>query len=169
MPQTTVDESGVLLSCLSAQRDHVLGILDGLPEDTLRRSVLPSGWTFVGMVRHLAIDVERFWFRTIVAGESVDIDAVEPQPHAWQVPPEMSGGAVLDLYRQEIEHANGIIAARSLDSAPSWWPVERWPDWRFHDVRRVILHVMTETACHAGHLDAARELVDGRTWLVLTD
>jgi len=29
------------------------------------------------------------------------------------------------------------------------------------------LHVITETACHAGHLDAARELIDGRRWLVL--
>jgi hypothetical protein len=31
----------------------------------------------------------------------------------------------------------------------------------------VLLHVVTETACHAGHLDAARELTDGRTWMVL--
>jgi Protein of unknown function (DUF664) len=28
-----------------------------------------------------------------------------------------------------------------------------------------MLHVITETACHAGHLDAARELIDGRQWL----
>jgi hypothetical protein len=32
-----------------------------------------------------------------------------------------------------------------------------------------MLHVITETACHAGHLDAARELIDGRRWLVLTE
>jgi hypothetical protein len=32
----------------------------------------------------------------------------------------------------------------------------------------VLLHVITETACHAGHLDAARELIDGRQWIVLT-
>jgi hypothetical protein len=32
-----------------------------------------------------------------------------------------------------------------------------------------MLHVVTETACHAGHLDAARELIDGRRWLVLTE
>jgi Protein of unknown function (DUF664) len=32
-------------------------------------------------------------------------------------------------------------------------------------VREVILHVITETAVYAGHLDAARELIDGRTWL----
>jgi hypothetical protein len=32
-----------------------------------------------------------------------------------------------------------------------------------------MLHVITETACHAGHLDAVRELIDGRTWMVLTE
>jgi hypothetical protein len=35
-------------------------------------------------------------------------------------------------------------------------------------MRAIALHVITETACHAGHLDAARELLDGRTWLRLT-
>jgi len=35
-------------------------------------------------------------------------------------------------------------------------------------LRKTILHVITETACHAGHLDAVRELIDGRTWLILT-
>jgi hypothetical protein len=35
-------------------------------------------------------------------------------------------------------------------------------------LRQTILHVIAETATHAGHLDAVRELIDGRTWLVLT-
>jgi CO dehydrogenase/acetyl-CoA synthase alpha subunit len=34
--------------------------------------------------------------------------------------------------------------------------------------REITLHVITETACHAGHLDAVRELIDGRQWLVVT-
>jgi hypothetical protein len=36
------------------------------------------------------------------------------------------------------------------------------------DLQDTILHVITETACHAGHLDAVRELIDGRTWVILT-
>jgi uncharacterized protein DUF664 len=36
------------------------------------------------------------------------------------------------------------------------------------DLRQISLHVIAETACHAGHLDAVRELIDGRTWMVLT-
>ena len=47
-----------------------------------------------------------------------------------------------------------------------------WPDffgeWRLANLRAVLLHVIAETACHSGHLDAARELIDGRTWLKLT-
>ena len=53
-------ESTTLLFYLSAQRKHVLGILEGLDEDALRRPVLPSGWTCLGLVQHLALDVERF-------------------------------------------------------------------------------------------------------------
>jgi Protein of unknown function (DUF664) len=36
------------------------------------------------------------------------------------------------------------------------------------DLHAIILHVITETATHAGHLNAVRELIDGRTWLILT-
>ena len=37
----------------------------------------------------------------------------------------------------------------------------------YEDLRDIVLHVITETACHAGHLDAARELLDGRAWRVV--
>ena len=62
-------EVEALLACLDSQREHVLGILDGLDEASLRRPVLPSGWSCLGLVQHLAVDVERFWFRGVVAGE----------------------------------------------------------------------------------------------------
>jgi hypothetical protein len=52
----------------------------------------------------------------------------------------------------------------SLDAPPARWP-DYFTSWRLRDVREIILHVITETAIHAGHLDAARELLDGRTWL----
>ena len=158
-------ESGTLLSSLNDQREHVLGILEGLPTEALRRPVLPSGWTCLGLVQHLAIDVERLWFRRVVAGEPLDDG--EPAD-AWQVAPDVPAEAVLGLYRQEIELANAIIAATPPDAAPAWWPDELFGGWRLHDVREIILHVIAETACHAGHLDAVRELIDGRTWLILT-
>jgi len=99
----TSNESTDLMNYLTGQREHVLGILENLPEEAMRRPVLPTGWTCAGLVQHLALDVERFWFRQVMTGE--------------QVGPDEFGA---------------------------------------------------ETACHAGHLDAARELIDGQTWLILT-
>ena len=166
MPQPELgNETRALLSSLNNQRDHVLGILEGLPEEALRRPVLPSGWTCLGLVRHLALDVERFWFRAVVAGEHMDL---ESGAAAWQVTPDMPAEAVFGLYRRETELANAIIAATPPDAAPAWWPEEIFPGLPPRPARDTILHVITETACHAGHLDAVRELVDRRTWLVLT-
>ena len=77
--------------------------------------------------------------------------------------------AIFGLYRQETDLANDIIAARAPDAEPAWWPAEIFPGLAPRPLRDTVLHVLTETACHAGHLDAVRELIDGRTWLVLTD
>jgi uncharacterized damage-inducible protein DinB len=159
-------EKGPLISSLNNQRAHVLGILEGLSEDALRRPVLPSGWTCLGMVQHLTVADERFWFRGIVAGDPACVNtSEEADKAAWHVPLAVSAGAVFDAYRQEIERANAIITTTALDAAPALWPDEFWPAWKLQDLRAILLHVITETACHAGHLDAARELIDGRKWL----
>jgi uncharacterized damage-inducible protein DinB len=158
-------EHKTLIDYLDGQRKHVLGALDGLGEDALRRPVLPSGWTCLGLVQHLALDVEQFWFRSVVAGEPES----EPIPdNAWQVGPDVPADSVLDLYRRESERANAIIAATPLSAAPAWWP-DFFGSWRLNDLREIVLHVICETACHAGHLDAVRELIDGRQWIVLTE
>jgi uncharacterized damage-inducible protein DinB len=159
-------ESQALLSSLATQRDHVLGILEGLSEEDLQRPILPSQWTCAGLVHHLAIDVERFWFRQVVAGE--EMPAGEEPDNAWQVPAGATATAVLYAYRRETELADAIIAVTSLDSPPAWWPEDLFGRWRLDDLRQILLHVIAETACHAGHLDAARELIDGRQWIVLT-
>jgi Protein of unknown function (DUF664) len=162
-------ETGALVSTLNGQRRHVLGILEGLSDDDLRRPVLPSGWTCVGLVRHLALDVERLWFRTVMAGQPEDADipgqAEEPGTDAWEVGPGVRPQAVLDLYRREIELADAVITVTPIDAPPAWWPEEQFGSWRLADLRATLLHVIAETACHAGHLDAVRELIDGRMWL----
>jgi uncharacterized damage-inducible protein DinB len=160
------DERTVLLASLSEQRDHVLGILEGLSGEDLRRPVLPSGWSCLGLVHHLALDVERFWFRAVVAGDQDVIDTLD-EGDAWQVGPQIAIGEVFALYRQEIEQANGVITTTSLDAPPAWWPAF-FDTFRMHTLREIILHVITETACHAGHADVVRELIDGRRWIVLT-
>jgi hypothetical protein len=118
------------------------------------------------MVQHLTINDERFWFRGIVAGEPAYVTTSDSEYESiWQVAPEVPASDVLDAYRREIELANAVISTTPLDKLLDIWPVEIWPNWRLADFRAVMLHVITETACHAGHLDAAREIIDGRQWM----
>ncbi len=169
--QVPSPETGPLLSTLNAQRRHVLGNLEDLSDADLRRPVLPSGWTCLGLVRHLALDVERFWFRRVMAGQPEDADipgeAEEPGTDPWEVGPGIPAQAVLELYRREIELADAVIAVTPIDAAPAWWPEDQFGSFRLADLRAALLHVIAETACHAGHLDAVRELIDGRMWLDL--
>jgi len=52
--------------------------------------------------------------------------------------------------------------------ATNWWPDFFPPDFHLDNLRQVLLHVIAGTACHTGRLDAARERIDGQTWLILT-
>lgn len=152
-----------LVDWLGGQREHVLGILEGLDAAQLRRAMLPSGWTLAGLVQHLVLDVEHYWFRCIIGGES--LDTLADGDH-WKLADGVDALGVLSLYRDEIARSDAVIAATPLSQAPAqrdpWWG-----DWDVPDLRFVLLHVIAETACHAGHLDAARELLDGRQRLVL--
>jgi uncharacterized damage-inducible protein DinB len=155
-----------LLDSLNAQRGHVLEMIEGLAEEDLRRPVLPSGWTILGLINHLALDDEMFWFRAVMTGDPDAIGALAA--NAWQVGPDVPAASVLERYRREAELADAIITKASLDASPAWWPADQFGSWRLDTNRQVLLHVITETAVHAGHLDAARELIDGRQWVVLT-
>lgn len=169
MPSAQSDEHQALLSALTAQRQHIFAAVEGLDADQLRRRVLPSGWTCLGLVHHLSVDVERLWFQAVIAGDQVAIDEVlGSSGNAWEVSADWRAGAVLETYRRDIEQADAILATRSVDAAPAWWP-EFFGSWRIDTIRGVVLHVITETATHAGHLDAARELIDGQLHLVLTE
>jgi hypothetical protein len=161
------DDVAALKRYLDMQREHVLGAVAGLSDDQLRRRVLPSGWHCLGMIKHLALSDEHYWFRCVMGGEPLDY--FPPGPNAdWQLGEGESAADVLDLYREEIARADAVIAERHLDTPPLQRD-PRWETWGrdFPDLRDVLLHVTTETAVHAGHLDAVRELLDGRLWVVL--
>ncbi|WP_331769681.1 DinB family protein (plasmid) [Embleya sp. NBC_00888] len=161
-------ELTTLLGVLNGKRRHVLGILEGLDEEALRRPVLPSGWTCLGLVHHLALDDEKFWFRAVAAGEQGAIEEILGSGQdAWQAAPEKTAEEIIALYRRECELADAFLAGADPDAAPNWWS-DFFGDWRYDNLREVILHVITETATHAGHLDAVRELIDGRQRLIVT-
>ena len=163
-----VDQRVTLLECLHAQRRHVLGIVEGLTDEDFRRAVLPSGWSPLGILQHLTLDDERFWFQAVVAGNQDVIAGLNEESSAWEVDPGASAQDVLGLYRREIDRSNSIIASTPLNAPPTWWP-DFFGDFRLRDLHEIMLHVIAETACHAGHLDAVREIIDGRQWLVLTE
>jgi uncharacterized damage-inducible protein DinB len=170
MASATSNEHDALLRALNGQREHVFEALEGLDVDDLRRQVLPSRWTCLGLVHHLSLDVERFWFQAVIAGDHAAVeDVLGSSTNAWDVGIEDSAEAILEEYRRNIEHADAIAAACSLDAPPAWWPTELFGSWRLDSVREIVLHVISETAAHTGHLDAARELIDGKQHLVLTE
>lgn len=160
-------ERELLQDRLDGRRQHILEQLDGLSDDDLRRPVLPSGWSCLGLVRHLTLSDERYWFETVVAGGDLDYWPAGPNAD-WSVGAADTADGVLAAYRAAIAASNEIIAARSLDDVPAQ-PEDWWADagMRFPDLRSVIMHVIVETATHAGQLDAVRELIDGKQHIVL--
>ncbi|MFD7292306.1 DinB family protein [Streptomyces sp. NPDC059897] len=159
-------ELDALKGALDGQRTHVLGALEGLSEEDLRRPVLPSGWSCLALLRHLTLDVERFWFPGVIAGEPDVAGQLTAGTEAhWYVPERMTADEVFADFRAAIACADAVLGAVTPEQEPAAWPVEIWPTWRLPDVRHILIHVLTEVACHTGHLDAARELIDGNTWL----
>ncbi|HEY5788555.1 MAG TPA: DUF664 domain-containing protein [Microlunatus sp.] len=107
------------------------------------------------------------WSETVIAGG--DLGYWPDGPDAdWLVSAEEETDSVLAAYRDAIDALDAISATLSLDAPPArpedWWSRA---GLRFPDLRSVILHVIIETATHAGHLDAVRELLDGRQHIVL--
>lgn len=160
-------ERVVLLGRLASERRHVLSQLEGLSDEQLRQPVLPSGWSCLGLVRHLTLSDERYWFEVVVAGEPLNFWP-EGKNGDWQVQSDESVADVIEAYRSAIARADEIVAARQVDDPPEQ-PEQWWDDagLEFPDLRTILVHVLVETAVHAGHLDAARELLDGRQHLVI--
>jgi hypothetical protein len=100
-----------------------------------------------------------------MAGESVDL----PRGYeGWTAPEDRSDEELLALYADECALASAAIEELSLDARPRWW-FEDSGEPPFSSLREVILHVIVETATHAGHLDICRELADGGRYLVLDE
>jgi uncharacterized damage-inducible protein DinB len=148
------DERAALLHFLTAQREAALLVVEGLSDVAARTSVVPSGWTPLSMIEHLA-GVERHWFAFAVGGDVAHTPARAGNPEALQ--------DAVAAYRAEIERSDRLLSGFGLDEPPTETPGELPGEIR--TVRDVVLHVIEETARHAGHLDIARELLDGRTGL----
>jgi len=158
-------EKAVLLAHLAAQRRHILATVDGLTDDQMALTPLPSGWSITGMLNHLALDDEMFWFVCVLGADDVAIASLAGD--GWDLAEGDTAEVVLARYRAQVARADEVLVGVDLDAPPAWWPEELFGGWRLETAREVVLHAITELAGHAGHLDAARELIDGRQHLVL--
>lgn len=157
------DEAAALIEFLDAQRASVLDIIDGLPITALNSAVLPSGWTPMGLIEHLG-HAERHWFQDVVTGAADDLpwaddpDAIDDADGPFRTARDPKH--VIAFYREQCRRSNEILAATPLSATVQQRHADD-VDFEVRDVRRVALHLIEETARHAGHLDAARELIDG--------
>jgi len=159
-------EECALLHYLAYQRASVLSIVDGLDEESWHTSVVPSGWTPAGLVEHLG-DAERHWFQLVVTGsaDALPRDAGRP-PYNPRAPfiCEHPSAEVLAYYREQCEISDAVLARTSMSAAPLG---RHGHGEEVPSVRWVVLHMIEETAAHTGHLEIARELLDGGKYLGL--
>ncbi|WP_433299508.1 DinB family protein [Actinoplanes sp. CA-030573] len=130
----------------------------GLTDEELRsRSSPPSELTLLGLVRHMA-EVERTWFRRVIAGE--DIPLVWSESGNFQAAYDAGSSTrseAFAVWEDEVARSRQIEqAAESLDITGHQ---ARWGE----DVslRFVMLHMIHEYARHNGHADFLREAIDG--------
>lgn len=152
----TESESDVLLFFLNRVRDAVVRASAGLASEQQRMPGVPSGTSLLGLVRHLTA-VEEHWFQRVFLGEDRNIDM------SMDVPPSATRDEVVAAYRQACTRSDEIVGAcPSLSTlAKIANPGEGW----VVSLRRILAHMIEETARHAGHADILRERIDGATGL----
>jgi uncharacterized damage-inducible protein DinB len=162
-PPRQVGERQTLESFLDFYRETIPWKLSGMSDEDLRKPIVPSGWSSLGMVKHLAY-VERNWFRIRFAGEQdLPVPWTDEDPDAdFRIEPAETTEQILQFYRDECERSRSIAAPASLDDMAKEWPSDRPPEKR-PNLRWIYIHMIEETARHAGHLDVVRELIDGTT------
>jgi hypothetical protein len=133
--------------------------IDGLTLDDAKRAVTPTGMSALGVLKPLGW-VERGWFRDSFAGEDVEAMDTDGDNSA-----EFATGSVdtvesaIAFYRAEVEQARRVSRdASSLDALSANETTYR----EQVSLRWIMVHMLEETARHAGHLDLMREDIDGQ-------
>ncbi|WP_371521954.1 DinB family protein [Kitasatospora sp. NBC_01300] len=152
----TGNEKDSLHVALDRHRDAVLWKLDGLDDEQLRRPMTPSGTNLLGLVKHLG-GAELGWFCEAFGRETgpLPFDVEADETSDMRVEPHESTEDVLAFYARARAAADQVIGELDLDDLGTSW---------FGDavsLRWVLIHMVTETTRHAGHVDILRELIDG--------
>jgi uncharacterized damage-inducible protein DinB len=163
MPGPVADEREGLLAFLAQQRDVLKCAAHGLSDAQARLAPTVSTLSVGGLVKHVA-STERGWMDTMLQRES------SRGEHDYMADFVMTADETLadllaryDQVARETEDAVASVAdlgqAVPVPQGVPWYPddVDAW------SVRWVLLHVIEETARHAGHADMVREAIDGAT------
>jgi uncharacterized damage-inducible protein DinB len=164
MPDMTRDQQplSVLRHYLDEARETVLWKVDGVGEYDARRPLTPTGTNLLGVVKHLA-SVE-LGYMTLPFGRPLPValpwhaDDADPNDDLW-LTVEETRDDVVALYRLAGEVTARTCAELDADAPGSvpWWPPAR----RDVTVHTLLVHLVAETARHAGQLDVLREGLDG--------
>ena len=156
------DPAELLPAYLDFYRSTLLAKLDGLSDDDLRRSIVPSGWSPLELLKHLRY-VERRWLVWGFEAAQVESPWGDSDPTTgWHIAPDESYESLRAEFLAQCATSREILARSdltdrakvggrfaTLDEAPylSW----------------ILFHLVQEYARHVGHLDVVRELLDGST------
>ncbi|MEN8040014.1 MAG: DinB family protein [Actinomycetota bacterium] len=158
-------EKETLVAFLDYQRAVMIDKASDLTQEQWRQRLEPSTMTLGGMIYHLAV-VEESWFADDFAGEGLgepwaSVDWEADRDWEWNTALTMDPEAVLDAYRRAIDRSNEIVtAAESLDQLSVKTHPRTGEHW---SLRWILVHMIEETARHAGHADLIRESIDGST------
>jgi uncharacterized damage-inducible protein DinB len=165
MTITLTREARDLLETLDTHRGFLRQTVRGLANDQLSLRTSVSSLCLGGIIKHVT-SVERGWVRFIEEGPSAilafDESSIEEYQAEFTVGPNDTVESLLAAY-EDVARATSELVARlpdldadhPLPEAPWFAPGARW------SARRVLLHVLAETAQHAGHADIVREGIDG--------
>lgn len=154
-----------LVSRLQSLRDAVLWKIEGVDEYDLRRPLTPTGTNLLGLVRHLS--AVEFGYFGDVFGRPTETELPwagheDENADMWATVRETPVD-VVHLYREAWANAAQTFARCDLDTRGRvpWWPDER----RDVTLGAILVHMIGETARHAGHMDILRESLDGAAGL----
>jgi hypothetical protein len=161
-------ERADLLEALGTQRHFLRYTTRDLTDEQARQRTTASELTLGGLIKHVA-STESGWVDFILEGPSAlgDFSAMTEADFARRadefklLPGETLAGVIED-YAKVAQRTDEVVAtlpdlsvSHPLPKAP-WFP----PDGR-RSARRVFVHIVGETAQHAGHADIIREALDG--------
>jgi uncharacterized damage-inducible protein DinB len=160
---TKETEKETLQRYLSRARTQLLAKLDGLDERELRWPMTPTGTNLLGLVKHTASI--QLGYLGEVFGRPADRplpwfdEGAELNADMWATAEE-SSEEIIDLHHYSAAHSDATVAALELGArgVVAWWRPER----RDVTLHQILVHLIDETARHAGHADILRELIDGR-------